>query len=441
MGFRAWKPPTAGVGVPVCETLIVQNGQGGSNAPTLELILTSKTPHPGALSGVRILDMATVVAAPFGATLCADHGAEVIKLELPDGSDALRGLQPVKDGVPLWWKVGNRGKRGVTLDLRQPEGQALLLKMLPTFDVLVENFRTGTLDRWGLSAATLFAANPRLIIVRVTGFGQTGPERSRPGFARIFEAKSGFTGLTGEKGGTPLHMNYPMGDAVAGLFTAFAIAAEVARMRGDPQAQGVEVDLSATEALFRLLDPLAVEHEQLGQVRRPEGNCASYTAPSSMYRSQDGVHFSMVASSDPIFARLAALMGRDEWLKDERFATNPARVKHLEPLDTALLAWFATQPFDAIADRLEAAGVPFNRVNTIADIEQDPQFIAREAIVRLPDPLYGSLPAPCIVPRVAGRTLPIPRTGPDVGEHNEEVYAEFGLSAEDVAGLKARGVI
>lgn len=209
--------------------------------------MTTASSNTGALAGVRILDMATVLAAPMGATLCADHGAAVVKLELPDGSDALRSLQPVKEGVPLWWKVANRGKRGITLDVRKPRGREIFLSMLPRFDVLVENFRTGSMDRWGLDIATLHAVNPRLIVVRLTGFGQTGPYKSRPGYARIFEAMSGFTNLTGEAGGPPLHSNFPVGDAVAGLFCAFSIASEVARLRGNPDAQGVEVDLAATE--------------------------------------------------------------------------------------------------------------------------------------------------------------------------------------------------
>lgn len=398
-------------------------------------------PNTGALAGVRILDMATVLAAPFGATLCADHGAEVVKLELPDGSDPLRGLQPVKDGVPLWWKVANRGKKGITLDVRKPQGRDLLLRMLAQFDVLVENFRTGTMDRWGLDTQALLAANPRLVILRLTGFGQTGPYAARPGFARIFEAMSGFTSLTGERGGSPLHTNFPVGDAVAGLFAAFAIASEIARLRGDPDAQGCVVDLAATEAVFRLLDPLAVEHEQLGLVRQPEGNCASYTAPSNMYMSQERVFFSLVASSNPIFMRLAQVVGHPEWSSDPRFASNPARVTHLQELDAALAGWFIVRPFADIAAALEAAGVPFSKVYTIEDIEQDAQFLARQAIVRLPDPLYGSLPAPCIVPRITGRDMPVPRTGPDVGEHNAEVYARFGLGADALAGLRAQGVV
>ena len=395
----------------------------------------------GSLSGVRILDMATVLAGPTGATLCADHGAEVLKLELPDGSDALRGLNPVKDGHALWWKIVNRGKKGITLDVRKPRGREILLSMLPHFDVLVENFRTGTMDRWGLDIATLQSVNPRLIVVRLTGFGQTGPYKSRPGFARIFEAMSGFTNLTGEAGGSPLHSNFPVGDAVAGLFCAFSIAAEVARMRGDPDARGAEVDLAATEALFRLLDPLPVEHEQLGLVRKPEGNCASYTAPSNMYKSRDGIYFSLVASSNAIFARLCNVIGQPGWPSDTRFNSNPARVVNMKVLDTALSDWFAAHDYAVIEEKLETAGIPFSKVYTIADIEADPHYQARQAIVRLEDPDYGSLPAPCIVPRIVGREMPIPRTGPAVGEHNAEVYARFGIGAQELAQLREDQVI
>jgi crotonobetainyl-CoA:carnitine CoA-transferase CaiB-like acyl-CoA transferase len=403
--------------------------------------LNNASSSRGSLSGVRILDMATVLAAPAGATLCADHGAEVVKLELPDGSDALRGLQPVKDGHALWWKIVNRGKKGITLDVRKPRGREILLSMLPHFDVLVENFRTGTMDRWGLDIDTLQRVNPRLIVVRLTGFGQTGPYKARPGFARIFEAMSGFTNLTGEAGGSPLHSNFPVGDAVAGLFCAFSIAAEVARMRGDPAAKGAEVDLAATEALFRLLDPLPVEHEQLGQVRKPEGNCASYTAPSNMYKCRDGVYFSLVASSNAIFARLCGVVGRPEWPADPRFNSNPARVVNLKVLDAGLVDWFALHDYAVVAERLEEAGIPFSKVYSIADIEADPHYQARQAIVRLQDPDYGSLPAPCIVPRIVGREMPIPRTGPAVGEHNAEVYARFGIGAQELAQLREDQVI
>jgi crotonobetainyl-CoA:carnitine CoA-transferase CaiB-like acyl-CoA transferase len=395
----------------------------------------------GALHGVRILDMATVLAAPVGATLCADHGAHVVKLELPDGSDALRELQPVKEGVPLWWKVANRGKLGITLDVRKPRGREILLSMLPQFDVLVENFRTGTMDKWGLDMETLRTANPRLIVIRLTGFGQTGPYKGRPGYARIFEAMSGYTNLTGEVGGPPLHSNYPMGDYIAGLFCAFAIAMEVARLRGNPGAPGTEVDLAATEALFRLLDPLPVEHELMGCVRGPSGNRASYTAPSNMYRSSDGVWFSLVASSNAIFARTCSAIGLPEWASDPRFATNPARVENLDELDGALCDWFAAHSYVEISAKLDEGGIPFSKVYSIEDIEQDPHFCARDTIVRMRDPELGSVPGPCIVPRVAGHVPPVPRTGPSPGEHNELVYGRFGIGPGELVRLRKQNVV
>ncbi|OZI16124.1 CoA transferase [Bordetella genomosp. 7] len=402
----------------------------------------TQSPSPvGALAGVRILDMATVLAAPSGATLCADHGADVVKLELPDGSDALRHMQPIKDGSPLWWKVANRGKRGITLDVRKEKGREILLSMLPRFDVLVENFRTGSLDRWGLDIDTLHRANPRLVVVRLTGFGQTGPYRARAGFARIFEAMSGLTNLTGTVGGSPLHSNFPLGDSIAGVFCAFAIAAEMARLRGDPQATGREVDLSATEALLRILDPLPVEHEQLGLVRHAVGNLTTYTSPSNMYRSNDGVYFSLVASSQAVYERLCKALGHPEWIDDARFQTLPKRVQHMGELDGLLARWFSERAFEEICTRLQPFEIPFSKVYDIEDIKADPHFQARDAIIRLPDPDYGSLPAPCVVPRIVGRDMPTPRSGPAVGEHNAEIYAELGLTGEQLDELRAQRII
>ncbi|WP_423456480.1 CaiB/BaiF CoA transferase family protein [Ottowia sp. VDI28] len=395
----------------------------------------------GALAGVRILDMATVLAAPMGATLCADHGADVVKLELPDGSDALRGLQPIKDGVPLWWKVGNRGKKGITLDVRQPRGREILLAMLGRFDVLVENFRTGTMDRWGLDIETLHRANPRLVVVRLTGFGQSGPYKARPGYARVFEAMSGFTNLTGEAGGPPLHSNFPIGDAVAGVFCAFAIASEMARLRGNPEALGREVDLAATEALIRILDPLPIEHEQLGLVRGHEGNRASYTAPSNMYISRDDVYFSLVASSNPIFKRLCEAIGQPELAANPRFQSNTARVQNLIALDGALCAWFRSHEFEDISARLEEGEIPFSKIFTVEDVENDPHFQARKVIVRLEDPECGSVAAPCIVPRIVGQEFPLPRSGPGVGEHNAEFYAQLGIEGEELERLRIDKII
>jgi len=398
-------------------------------------------PTGGPLSGLRILDMATVVAGPFAATLCADMGAEVVKLELPDGSDPLRTLAPVKDGMPLYWKVANRGKRGISLDVRTEEGRALFLQLVSGFDVLVENFRTGTLARWGLDLDTLHAANPHLVVLRLTGFGQTGPYAGRPGFARIFEAMSGFTNLCGTPESGPLHMNYPVGDVIAGLFGAFAIATAVAEQRARPGMPGREIDLAATEALFRLLDPLAVEHEQLGVPRQRSGNRTTYAAPSNMYCTSDGTWISLVASSDAIFRRLAEAIGQPELAVREDYAGNVGRLRNMERLDATISGWFAARTGAEACAALERQEVPFSKVFSIADIAKDPQMLARQAIIRLPDKDLGSVPAPCVVPRFSGHRPVPPRSGPAVGEHNEEIYATLGLTREDLAALRERGIV
>jgi len=403
--------------------------------------MAGQLPVYAPLAGVRILDMATVVAAPLGATLCADLGADTVKLELPAGTDTLRTLAPVLNGKPVWWKVANRGKRGITLDVRKPAGRDLLLRMLPRFDVLVENFRTGTLAGWGLDTATLLGANPRLVVLRLTGFGQTGPYARRPGFARVFEAMTGYTSLTKSADGTPLHADFPLGDAVAGLYAAFCIAAEMVRLRDDPQARGREVDLAASEALLRLLDPIAAEHVLCGTVRQPRGSSASYTAPSNIYCSADGVHFSMAASSDEMFRRLAQGLGRKDWLADPRFGHNASRRTHTALIDAEVAQSFAAMQFDDIVELLDRIAVPFSKVNDIRDVLADPHFSARQAFVHCADPDFGVLPTACVVPRSPGYQSLTPTSGPSVGQHNDAFYGELGLQPDEFEQLRSDGVI
>ncbi|MGE0808627.1 MAG: CaiB/BaiF CoA transferase family protein [Burkholderiaceae bacterium] len=397
----------------------------------------------GPLHGLRILDMATVVAAPFAATLCADLGAEVTKLELPDGSDTLRHMPPIMGEHELFWKVTNRGKRGITLDVRKPEGRTLFLKMIADYDVLVENFRTGTLDRWGLDLKTLHAHNPDLIVLRVTGFGQTGPYAGRPGFARIFEAMSGFAHLTGEAGRSPQHMNYPLGDVIAGLFGAFSIAAAVAdkhrRLPASPR--GCEIDLAATEALFRMLDPLAAEHQHMGMVRHRTGARATYSPLSNIFATGDGHWLTIVGTSGATFRRIFDAMDRPDLLEDSRFATQASRLAHGDEVDRLVADWCRSLPLHELQARLTEHQVPHSKVYTIVDAVDDPQFQARGTIVQLPDPQLGTVAAPCVVPRFSNHRAATPRSGPGVGEHNAEVYGELGLSAEELAALRERGVV
>lgn len=397
----------------------------------------------GPLRGVRILDLATVVAAPFAGTLCADMGAEVVKVELPNGGDALRTLAPVWQEHELFWKVANRGKKGITLDVRQTEGRDLFLRMLPLFDVLIENFRTGTLDSWGLDFQTLRLHNPKLIVLRLTGFGQTGPYAKRPGFARVFEAMSGFTNLTGEADGPPQHMNYPLGDSIAGLFGAFAIStalAERARMP-DSDYHGSEIDLAATEALSRLLDPLAAEMQFMNVVRQRNGSRATYTAPSNVFQSADSKWITIVGTGDPIFQRICKAMNREDLLSDPRFSNNKQRTQNLVELDQELAAWCRQHTMEFVVQRLNEYEAPYGCVNSIEDFAADPHFISRNALIDLPDDDLGSVKAPCIVPRFIGSDLAIPKTGPHRGQDNDQFYSSLGLSSEQIDKLRGSKVI
>lgn len=397
----------------------------------------------GPLRGVRILDLATVVAAPFAGTLCADMGAEVVKVELPNGGDALRTLAPVWQEHELFWKVANRGKKGITLDVRQTEGRDLFLRMLALFDVLIENFRTGTLDSWGLDFQTLRLHNPKLIVLRLTGFGQTGPYAKRPGFARVFEAMSGFTNLTGEADGPPQHMNYPLGDSIAGLFGAFAISTALAERARMPDADyhGTEIDLAATEALSRLLDPLAAEMQFMNVVRQRNGSRATYTAPSNVFQSADSKWITIVGTGDPIFQRICKAMNREDLLSDPRFSNNKQRTQNLVELDQELAAWCRQHTMEFVVQRLNEYEAPYGCVNSIEDFAADPHFISRNALIDLPDDDLGSVKAPCIVPRFIGSDLAIPKTGPHRGQDNDQFYSSLGLSSEQIDKLRGSKVI
>jgi crotonobetainyl-CoA:carnitine CoA-transferase CaiB-like acyl-CoA transferase len=398
-------------------------------------------PSAGPLAGLRILDISTVVAGPFAATLLADLGAGVLKAEIPGTGDALRALAPHKAGIPLWWKVTNRNKKGITLDLRKPEGRTLLGRLVAEHDVLVENFRPGTLDGWGITREWLQAINPQLTILRVTGFGQTGPYRNRPGFARVFEAMSGFTRMCGEEGGTPLHPGYPISDAIGGLFGAIGILAALYRLKEEPASRGQEIDCSMTEAMLRTLDFLAIEYDQLGAVRSASGNRSQYAAPGNIYRTADGKWASIAASTQSIFARLCTALGLEALLSDPRFRTNPLRVQNRDAIDAIVGEAIAGLPLAELRARLDAHEVGFSPIYDASDIFADEQFVARDAIVRVPDAELGEIRMQCVVPRFSETPGGVHRAGPALGEHNDEVYGALGLLPRDVQRLREAGVI
>jgi crotonobetainyl-CoA:carnitine CoA-transferase CaiB-like acyl-CoA transferase len=401
-----------------------------------------QAPAAGPLQGLRILDISTVVAAPWSATLLADLGATVVKVEMPGRGDPLRALAPHKDGVPLWWKVTNRNKKGITLDLRKPDGRALFELLLPRFDVLVENFRPGTLNNWGLGKERLFALQPKLTVLRVSGFGQTGPYRQRPAFARVAEALSGFTYICGEPGRTPLHMGFPVADAVTGLFGAIGILGALYRRMQAPDEPGQEIDLSLTESTFRMLDFLAIEYDQLGVVRERTGNLSDYSAPSNIFRSQDDIWVTIPASSQSIFERLCRALALPELIADPRFATNADRLRHRAVLDGILADAIACRPIAELGVLLNHYEVGWSRINSIADVFADEQFAAREAIVGVQDDELGMVRMQNVVPVYSETPGRVSSTGPALGEHNEEILGGWlDLDAEDLARLRRAGVI
>lgn len=394
------------------------------------------------LAGLRILDLSTLIAAPMASGLLADFGADVVKIELPDGHDALRDLPPHRDGEALWWKVTNRNKRGITLDIRKADGKAIFRRLIPRFDVLVENFRPGTLERYGFDPDTLLALNPHLIILRVSGYGQTGPLAQRPGFARVLEAFAGFTNLCGDPDRAPMHLGYPVGDGVTGLFGAIGILIACHRRAHNPGAPGEVIDLSLFESLFRMIEFLPIEYDQLGVVRQRSGNRSQYAGPSNVYRTKDDRWFSMSASAQSVFERLASAIGRADLVTDQRFETNMARVRNAEALDAILQGWFIERTLDDILEILEANDVAGGPINTIADIAASSHVQAREAIVRVDDPVFGSVAMPGVVPKFRAAPGAVKSVGPSKGQHTESFFREaLGLAADELKRLHAAGVI
>ncbi|MGQ2994110.1 CaiB/BaiF CoA transferase family protein [Variovorax sp.] len=396
----------------------------------------------GPLAGLRVLDIATVLAGPFAATLLADYGADVLKLELPGKGDGMRAFPPFKDGKSIWWKAAQRGKRFGTLDLRRPQGLALFKQLLPQFDVLIENFRPGTLDRWGLGKEVLWALKSNLVILRVTGFGQTGPYSERPGFARIFEAMGGLTTVTGHADGEPMHAGVPLGDSIGGLFGALGILTALWPRARDPSLPGEEIDLSLTECITRLLDFMPGVYEQLGTVPTRSGNRSPYSAPSAVYRTRDDRWVSMAGSINSMFANNCCAIGRPELIDDPRFADNASRVVHEQELNRIFIDWCAARDLEEVLAAFAQAGGTLAPIYGIDQVVSDPQVRARRSIVPVPDRDFGSLQMPAVVPRFAGSPSVPRHAGAALGQDNAQVYRELlGLPDDTLAQLRADGVI
>lgn len=398
---------------------------------------------PGPLDGLKILDIATVIAAPFAATLMSDYGADVVKLELPGKGDGMRAFPPFKDGQSIWWKTMQRGKKHGTLDLRRPEGVELFKRLLPQFDVLIENFRPGTLDRWGLTREILWEIQPRLVILRVTGFGQDGPYRNRPGFARIFEAMGGLTAITGNAAEEPMHAGFPLGDSIGGMFAAVGVLAALWKRAKDPDALGEEIDLSMTEAVMRLLDFMPAVYQQLGLVPQRQGNRSPYSAPSAVYRTRDDRWVSMAGSIDSIFHNNCRAICRPDLIADPRFASNASRIDHEVEINEIFANWCENHDLEQVLAAFEQAQGTLAPVYTIDQIVNDPQVRARKAIVGVPDRDFGSIDMPAVVPRFCNDPPPPPRNAAGaLGQDNQAVFGDLlGLSTQEIERLQQAGVI
>ena len=396
-----------------------------------------------------MLELGHFIAGPFCARLLADLGADVIKVEPPGKGDPARGWGEIRGGKSsIWWSVHGRNKRSVTLNMRSPRATALLLELLGQSDILIENYRPGQLERWGLGTEQLQLAKPGLVLVRISGFGQDGPYAERSAFGVIGEAMGGIRRLTAFPAGVtdlpPARTGISLGDSVAALYGAFGALAAVLDQRARATKEVRVVDVALTEAVLSLMEGCLPEYGVLGKVREPTGSTLPTNAPSNAYACKDGEWVLIAANSDPLFVALARLMGRPELASDPRYATNPDRVRHAEELDAAIGAWTATLTVDEACHLLNEANIPSTKIYSIADIASDPQFQARGMIREVDDAPYGKVLHPAPLPMLAGGlgAGSIRWPGPDVGAHNAEVYGGLlGLSDVEIERLAAEGVI
>jgi succinyl-CoA:(S)-malate CoA-transferase subunit B len=396
---------------------------------------------PSALAGLTVLDLATFVAAPFCCTLLGEFGAEVIKVEQPGRGDDLRRLgTPAREGLSYWWLVESRNKKSITCNLRDPDGQALIKRLAAHADVLAENFRPGTMERWDLGWDDLRAVNAGLVMVRISAFGQTGPYRERPGFGRIAAAMGGISYLSGYPDRPPVTPGTPtIPDYLAGALAAFGtLAALEARRR---TGEGQVVDVGLYEPMLRMLDELIPVYGASGYVRERIGSGTEYVVPHNHYRARDGRWLAIACTNDRMFERLATAMGRPELAGE--FSTMTARLARRAELDAIVQEWVGAADGKEVLARLDAAEVPCGLVASARDLFEDPQVRARENIVEMANPLGGLLAMVGVVPRLAATPGRIDTAGPvEVGAHNQEIYCgRLGLSLDEVQALARRGVI
>jgi formyl-CoA transferase len=378
-----------------------------------------------ALHGLKVLELGQLIAGPFAGKTLADFGADVIKVEPVEGGDPLRQWRLLRGGTSVWWEVQSRNKRSLALDLKTPEAQAAVRALALQADVLVENFKPGTLEAWGLGWEALHALNPRLVMLRISGFGQTGPDALKPGFGVLGEAMGGLRHLTAEPGRVPVRVGLSIGDTLTALHGVIGVLLAL-RHRDVHGGEGQLVDVALYESVFNCTESLLPEFDAFGVVRGPGGSALPGIAPSNAYPCQGGAWVLVGGNGDSIFRRLMQAINRDDLGKDPGLSNNAGRVARVEEIDAAIAAWTAQRPIDEVLAALEAARVPVGRIYTVADIARDPQYLARQMVLQTTDAEGRPLKVPGIVPKLSATPGRLQHPAPRLGEHNAQVLGRTG---------------
>lgn len=400
--------------------------------------MTSSAIPPMALDGLKVLEMGQLIAGPFASKLLGEFGAEVIKIEPPKVGDPLRKWRKLKDGTSLWWHVQSRNKQSLTLNLKDAEGQAIVRKLVAETDILIENFRPGTLENWGLGWEELSAINPQLIMLRISGYGQTGPYRDLPGFGVIGEAMGGLRYLSGHPGQAPVRVGVSLGDSLSALYGVIGVL--LALQERQRSGEGQMIDVALYESVFAMMESLIPEYSTYGHIREPAGSALPGITPSNSYLCQDGQYVLIAGNGDSIYKRLMNLIGRADLADDPQLAQNDGRGKQAALIDEAINCWTQNRTREQALVTLQEAGVPAGFPYTAADIVKDPHYQARQMLETV-QTSAGALQVPAVLPKLSRTPGRIGQGGPTLGEHSNDVLAGLGLSPEQVQGLRERGVI
>lgn len=400
--------------------------------------LNSSIPD-GALRGVRVIEMGQLIAGPFAGKTLGEFGADVIKIEAPGSGDPLRNWRMIKEGTSVWWQVQSRNKRSIALDLRSAEGQDIARKLIAEADVLIENFRPGTLEGWGMGWDALSALNPGLVMLRISGYGQTGPYRDLPGFGAIGEAMGGLRHLTGEPDRVPVRCGVSIGDTLAALHGTIGVLTALYHRKVNG-GKGQMIDVALHEAVFNVMESLLPEYSAFGAVREAAGSALPGIAPSNAYRCNDG-YVLIAGNGDSIFKRLMAVIGRDDLAHDPALADNAGRVVRVAEIDAAISVWTATRPITEVLELLGGARVPAGKVYTAKDIAEDPHYRARDMILAQSTRDGYDLEVPGVVPKLLGTPGTVRTSAPGLGDDTDGVLRELGLSEPDIAALRNKGVV